>query len=737
MVGNFVVVGSLLNYFSDYTCGRGCAGVFFRTLLRNRFFGVSKVEDGLSVFERAMSISYFFIRQIIYVRTFFTSRCRSSQSLIDYGKSQVVFRFSEQFLYTHKIIGILSRCRIYYILADALQIFKQHWHLCFQWLIRIKVYNNNFKQIDTYFILSLFSSRITAESKSLFCCFQFSQVQSQFEVAASMQQQAVLAPCAVLVGVLIGVKLLFGRRKQSRHNKKQQQKNRDLDVEDILSFKSGQQQKPQVEAYEAPKTTAESLSKEYTFQETLVAPEDISKGISPDDVHTDYEHINDHVFVEFNIVDDDYVYVLTHQTDIPPPELHLSASSSYLQDQSASPADKVAVSYVIDSDNQVQVLINNKVENKRGVSFEKSVNVAQIACTEGLRSKDVQANMDQTDYLVGVFFNIREDDYVALVLIDMQNKQVQQIEEGEADSMFVETSSQTTQFSIPEAVPVLPEKGSEQETIEEVPAFYTDKENIKPSSAREAAAAVETLERVPHVPDSSFDDDDENKAFNQNRAQVVPASQDFDSDIILEKAEAQQTGNQDNVSGQQQTQGQELQVNSAREISAQLQKQEQSIEVPVDVIEDSAAGGQGDTSEPKTENQIEGEDAQAEQEELGECEKRAQEIVGMANQLWGKGTPVEIKRAIKMQRAALDTLQEGGGRPVYVAQVASSLADMQYALNDLQETRDTLQIALTAATETGDMAHMSKLSNNLGQVLRKLNNFEAAKKVTFRVLRNI
>jgi tetratricopeptide (TPR) repeat protein len=91
--------------------------------------------------------------------------------------------------------------------------------------------------------------------------------------------------------------------------------------------------------------------------------------------------------------------------------------------------------------------------------------------------------------------------------------------------------------------------------------------------------------------------------------------------------------------------------------------------------------------------------------------------------------------AERLQRKALEAVADGKGRPQVVAQVASALADMLYAQQKFADARAAVSDALAAAEAGGEWALYIKLSNNMGAVLRRMEDHEAGRELHEKALK--
>lgn len=78
--------------------------------------------------------------------------------------------------------------------------------------------------------------------------------------------------------------------------------------------------------------------------------------------------------------------------------------------------------------------------------------------------------------------------------------------------------------------------------------------------------------------------------------------------------------------------------------------------------------------------------------------------------------------------------KDGDAKPQVLADIASSLADMLFAQQRLEEARSAVVVAIDAAERAANWGLMVKLSNNMGAVLRRLNNFAESKELHTRAL---
>lgn len=120
------------------------------------------------------------------------------------------------------------------------------------------------------------------------------------------------------------------------------------------------------------------------------------------------------------------------------------------------------------------------------------------------------------------------------------------------------------------------------------------------------------------------------------------------------------------------------------------------------------------------------------QAELTQDEVRAEQLMMQAASAWNQASNHQLGE--KLMREALRIVSGGDARPVIVAEVASTLSDMLYAQDKLDEAKAVVGQALDAAEAGGELQLYMKLTNNMGAVLKKLGQSEEAYELHSRAL---
>nr|BBC28435.1 predicted histone H1-like nucleoprotein HC2 (HC2), homolog of Volvox carteri MTF0822/MTM1037 [Yamagishiella unicocca] len=114
-------------------------------------------------------------------------------------------------------------------------------------------------------------------------------------------------------------------------------------------------------------------------------------------------------------------------------------------------------------------------------------------------------------------------------------------------------------------------------------------------------------------------------------------------------------------------------------------------------------------------------------EPQSEAEAEAEQLLLAATTAWN--VQGNRQQGVKLARRALDALQAGPHRAKYRSEVASSLADMLYALNRWDEALAAVGEAMEAARTAREWALAVKLSNNMGAVYKKLGRVSDAEEL--------
>eukprot|EP01026_Neomeris_dumetosa_P034315 TRINITY_DN2760_c0_g1_i6.p1 TRINITY_DN2760_c0_g1~~TRINITY_DN2760_c0_g1_i6.p1 ORF type:complete len:826 (+),score=181.25 TRINITY_DN2760_c0_g1_i6:182-2659(+) len=475
--------------------------------------------------------------------------------------------------------------------------------------------------------------------------------------APKMNHPRAIGAGVVLVGLLLGMKIVFRRKKGKKQN-------REISMRDIM-IQSAQQAGNDEQAFgDRQEVGVENLHPQQYQEHTQVLSQDIYQDQQKENVPPVKANEKIEKFQDIRKED-----------------------SEVIQDQGVNKEESIEVEQQITQEE----LILEKQDVSKEIQLDEQLQKQEEQITINDKNEiDKFQSIQESPDLVCVDFDI-VDDYVYIVINgDRQFPRDEKSPILEPGNFEIEKENQNQNDEIVNYD--VDAFGSVNRSINGVPDAIEEKRILS-----EAEAVVDIQNQDDLIVNYDIDDD------GNVQLQINGHHDEIDEKIINQKQIVQQT-------------------------TAVSEGVESSVQVQVQVVQDGSVKVVLDYAE--NQKKIVGQQQELEQEEeLSESETQAQKMVGMANQLWGNGAPTEIKRAVKMQKAALDILLEHHPQSVHLAQVASSLADMQYAQNDLKSARESLQMGLDAANRSGDLALQSKLSNNLGQVLRKMGMTEASRKL--------
>lgn len=124
-------------------------------------------------------------------------------------------------------------------------------------------------------------------------------------------------------------------------------------------------------------------------------------------------------------------------------------------------------------------------------------------------------------------------------------------------------------------------------------------------------------------------------------------------------------------------------------------------------------------------------DLEEEDPAMTEAEKEADRLMEAAAGLWREG---QQEDAVGKMEEALQAVSGDDARPEVVSEVASSLADMLYAIQQFERAQAAVEVAMASAERAGQYELLIKLANNLGAVLRKLDKPEEVRELHQRAM---